>query len=554
MMVGTKPTIFASRFSFLALLTYNPTMFSSPFSEQKKPEVDLIFVQDFLLSDIVGGAELSMDALHKSSPVPFAVVRSSQLTREMVKSHSHCHWVFGNFSQLDPALTYAFSESKISYSVFEHDYKFCRWRSVEKHLAEGGEECRCELSQWGMLIEKFYMNAQQVWFCSQKHMQRYFERFPRLKSANCSVLSAVFEEGFFNNIVPLIQSLSSRKKSGWLTLDSNSWIKGVENAKKWLEENGKSYKLIKEMSPGQVLEMMAGAEGFVCMPRGADVSNRMVTEAKLLGCQVVSNDNVQHIGETWLDYEPINTLRWLHNRRVVFWQRTLDIMSRSSTRDPQLLVKFPTRGRPDKFFSVLDQYRELSRSKNVKFLITCDLDDVTMNNEAVKDRFKSYDNVEVCYGNSKTKIQAVNADMKGRDFDICLLASDDMIPERVGYDLEIIDQMKVNYPDYDGVIWFSDGYQKQKLNTLIVLGKRYYDRFGYLYHPDYVSFYCDNEFMQVAFALGKQTYVDDVIIRHEHPDNTKEAIDMTYAVNNQHVMRDHMTFIQRSQRMFGLQS
>jgi hypothetical protein len=334
------------------------------------------------------------------------------------------------------------------------------------------------------------------------------------------VLSAVFGDEFFNKIVPLIGTLSSRKKSGWLTLDSESWIKGTDDAKKWLEENNKSYSMIKGMTPDQVLEEMASAEGFVCMPKGADVSNRMVTEAKLLGCHVVSNDNVQHIGETWLNYEPINIIRWLHNRRAVFWQRTLDIMSGKVISDHCLLVKFPTRGRPDKFFSVLDRYRDLSRSKNIRFLVTCDLDDSSMNNEIVRKRFESYENVEVCYGTSKTKIEAVNADMKGQEFDICLLASDDMIPERVGYDLEIIKQMSINYPDHDGVIWFSDGYQKQKLNTLIVLGKKYYDRFGYLYHPDYVSFYCDNEFMQVAFALGKQTYIDDVIIRHEHPDNT----------------------------------
>ena len=527
-------------------------MFSSPFTEPKKPEFKIIFVQDFFLSDLVGGAELSMDALHRSAPVPFAAVRSSQLTREIIEAHRDSHWVFGNFAHLDPALIALFSSSIFSYSVFEHDYKFCRWRSVERHLSEGGEECHCETEPWGKLIEQFYLKAQQVWFCSQRHMQRYFDRFPRLKTSNCSVLSAVFGGEFFNKIVPLAQSLSSRKKSGWLTLDSESWIKGTDDAKAWLEENGKSYSLIKGLTPDQVLESMANSEGFVCLPRGADVSNRMVTEAKLLGCQIVTNDNVQHVGETWLNYEPINILRWLHNRQSVFWQRTLDIMSKKSTQEPHLLVKFPTRGRPNKFFSVLESYRSLSRSRSIKFLVSCDLDDSTMNNEKVRKRLEQYDNVEVCYGNSKTKIQAVNADMAGRDFDICLLASDDMIPEREGYDLEIIRQMKVNYPDLDGVIWFSDGYQNQKLNTLIVLGKRYYDRFGYLYHPDYVSFYCDNEFMQVAFALGKQTYVDNVIIRHEHPDNTREDIDMTYAINNQHVMRDHMTFTQRAQHMFGL--
>jgi GTPase SAR1 family protein len=115
-----------------------------------------------------------------------------------------------------------------------------------------------------------------------------------------------------------------------------------------------------------------------------------------------------------------------------------------------------------------------------------------------------------------------------------------------------VDVVRKVLADFDGVIWFSDGYQKKNLNTLTIVGKRYYDRFGYLYHPDYVSFYSDNEFMQVAFALGKQIYIDNVIIRHQHPDNTREDIDMTYAINNQHVMRDNLTFNKRAQHMFGL--
>jgi hypothetical protein len=297
----------------------------SPFKEYEKPKV--IFVQDFLLIDLVGGAELSMDALHKSAPFKCGIVRSSQLTKEMVETHLNSHWVFGNFANLDPGFINAFASSKISYSVFEHDYKFCRWRSVERHLTEGGEECHCESHPWGKLVEKFYLNAKQVWFCSQRHMQRYFDRFPSLKSANCSVLSAVFGDEFFEKIVPLIESLPLRKKSGWLTLDSDSWIKGTDDAKRWLEENGKSYSLIKGMTPQQVLEAMANAEGFVCLPRGADVSNRMVTEAKLLGCQVVTNENVQHVGEEWLAHPDVKyTLDWLYNRRNAFWKRTLELI------------------------------------------------------------------------------------------------------------------------------------------------------------------------------------------------------------------------------------
>ena len=51
------------------------------------PERKVIFVQDFLLSDLIGGAELSMDALHKSSPVPFEVIRSQQVAELHIKKY-----------------------------------------------------------------------------------------------------------------------------------------------------------------------------------------------------------------------------------------------------------------------------------------------------------------------------------------------------------------------------------------------------------------------------------------------------------------------------------
>jgi len=302
-------------------------MFKSPFAFLSIPkDVKVVFVQDFLLSDLIGGAELSMDALHQSSPVKIAVIRSVQLSKKTLEDSSSKHWVFGNFAQLDPSLIQYLSLSNISYSVYEHDYKFCRWRSVERHAAEGGESCHCESSSWGQLVESFYLNAKQLWFCSHRQMQRYFDRFPRLKDSNSAVLSATFGEEFFQKIVPIIQSLPQRKKSGWITLDSDSWIKGTANAKNWLESNNKQYSLIKELSPAQVLELMANSEGFVCLPRGADVSNRMVTEAKLLGCNIVTNDNVQHVGEEWFEHSDVNfTLQWLYNRREVFWKRTMEL-------------------------------------------------------------------------------------------------------------------------------------------------------------------------------------------------------------------------------------
>jgi hypothetical protein len=232
--------------------------------------------------------------------------------------------------------------------------------------------------------------------------------------------------------------------------------------------------------------------------------------------------------------------------------------------DYKILVKFPTRGRPDKFFTVLDRYYYGARRKHlVEFLITCDKDDATMNTPEIRQRFQEkYKGMVVVYGDSKSKIEAVNADMaRAPAHDIILLASDDMVPEEKGYDEIVRNEMLKNYPDTDGVLWFFDGYRKD-FNTLCILGKNYYDRFGYIYHPTYKSFWCDNEFTDVANGLGKQTFIDKVIIRHVHPDwiqkdpatalmhqnihgNTKQVIDETFIKNLPFERLDAANYLKR---------
>ena len=186
----------------------------------------------------------------------------------------------------------------------------------------------------------------------------------------------------------------------------------------------------------------------------------------------------------------------------------------------KLLVKFPTRNRKNKFFKVLRQYQNLCEDlDNTYFLITLDNDDESMNSSDVEDIFNTFKNVKVIYGTSNSKIHAVNRDIElVNDWDIVLLASDDMTPKVKGYDNIIRNKMKEFYSDTDGILWFNDGFQGEKLNTLCILGKKYYERFNYIYHPDYKSCWSDNEFMEVGKILKKQTYIDSVIIKHEHPD------------------------------------
>ena len=221
----------------------------------------------------------------------------------------------------------------------------------------------------------------------------------------------------------------------------------------------------------------------------------------------------------------------------------------------RLLIKFPTRGRKDKFFSTLDKYYEYcSDIDNTMFLISIDTDDTEMNTDEVINKLSTYKNIKVVIGYSLSKIDAVNRDLKDLDYDwnIVILASDDMIPQVNGYDKIIKENMSFNYPDTDGVLWFNDGFQGNRLNTLCILGKKYYERFNYIYHPDYKSCWCDNEFMVVGNLLKKQSYIDIVIIRHEHPDWGYGNPDYVHKNNVSDWHHDHNVYLTRQSINFEI--
>jgi hypothetical protein len=219
----------------------------------------------------------------------------------------------------------------------------------------------------------------------------------------------------------------------------------------------------------------------------------------------------------------------------------------------KLLIKFPTRQRPDKFRNTMKLYQSmLSRKNEYEFVISMDEDDATMNTEPMKKFLRNVPHCSFYYGHSKNKIEAINANLEDKKFDVLLLASDDMIPIVRGYDDIILQHMKRHFPEMDGCLHFNDGRQGENLNTLSIMGYYMYKHFGYIYHPDYYSLFCDNEFMVCTQMLGKVHYVPKVIIRHDW--TTYTGADPLHYRNETHYRRDQMLFEQRKQLGFPFES
>jgi len=229
----------------------------------------------------------------------------------------------------------------------------------------------------------------------------------------------------------------------------------------------------------------------------------------------------------------------------------------------KILVQFPTLARPTKFLKCLHKYTDLASSKHsIFFNVNCDVDDDTMNSSHIKRQIADliygyhYLDGQINFDRNTNKIGSINAHIEDChfDFDIVVCASDDMIPQDYGWDDEIALAMTKHFPNLDGCTHFNDGYTQNNLITLSILGRKLYDHFGYIYHPDYKSLYCDNEFTQEVHRLGKVAYIDNVIIKHEHygEKGNSNSGDYDYAAKKTLYFssRDGVVFKEREKRGF----
>lgn len=216
-----------------------------------------------------------------------------------------------------------------------------------------------------------------------------------------------------------------------------------------------------------------------------------------------------------------------------------------------ILFKFATRSRPDKFKATIDNIaKHATQPYHVR--ITADADDNTMFNYAMMQWIGKRPELSIRYGTKVNKIEAVNRDMDiTPDWDIVVAMSDDMEFIVKGFDEQIIAAFAGNY---DQLVHFPDGYVNEKLVTLPIMGRLYYERFHYIYHTDYKSLWADNEQTIVAQTLGKYKYVDAKIYKHQHPAWTGGAVDALLKETQNFYHEDEITYHRRKFRGFPKES
>lgn len=217
----------------------------------------------------------------------------------------------------------------------------------------------------------------------------------------------------------------------------------------------------------------------------------------------------------------------------------------------KILFKYTSRSRRSNFLRGYDSIlNKIANREDYHILISVDKDDQSMYPLPVLDGNHTF-----VVGNSKNKIDAINRDLNEFDYDwdILINMSDDMIFTKKGFDDVIRAEF---YNDFNQYIHFNDGNQKDNVCTMHIVGREYYNRFKYIYHPDYISLWCDVENDIVAKQLGCYKYMGDDIklFKHLHPAWGLAPQDALSIKTEDRALwvADEITFNKRKRINFGL--
>lgn len=212
----------------------------------------------------------------------------------------------------------------------------------------------------------------------------------------------------------------------------------------------------------------------------------------------------------------------------------------------KISYSFPSRSRPDKFFAALNNIRKLSASTDYEIIAKLDEDDPMMHNVEVMTMVKDYPEVKVKWGMSESKVHAINRDLEDITGEILCAHSDDMVFIQQGFDNIIRENIE------NGLLHLPDGFTNERLCTYPIMHVDYYKQFGYIYHPDYKSLWCDNEQTEVAKKSYRYKYVSEQIFEHRHPSNGNAKKDEQYKITEKFNSVDKATYQRRKKVNFDL--
>lgn len=352
----------------------------------------IIYISDFFLEDISGGAELNDDellSLLSENECCIHKIRSHKVTEEFLRQEKNSFFIISNFVNLTFNCK-KYARNNLRYVIYEHDHKYLEKRNpvIFRDFQSDPSDIR---------NFKFYKNALKVLCQSQFH-------FNILKK-NLNINNLLNLSGNLWSLKTLekIRELSRLNKKDVVSiLDSQILHKNTLGAVNHCNKKNIEFELIKSPHYSVFLDRLSKNKKFLFLPKTPETLSRVVVEARMLGCTVMTNSLVGAVEEKWFKLKGEDLIDFMINKRQEICNTILDIMKIDKKESKKPLVSIITTfyDADDFINGFMTNITEQEMFEDCELIIV-DADSQKSEREVIKTFTSKYDNIKYIRLNEK---------------------------------------------------------------------------------------------------------------------------------------------------------
>jgi GT2 family glycosyltransferase len=280
--------------------------------------VKFIIVNDFLSSEVLGGAEINNKILCEEllkRNHQCMEKKSSLITEDFIKQNEETYFIISNFCFIKHDLVDKIK--KLKYVIYEHDHKYLATRNPALY-----QNFTAPKDQ--IIFRDFYKKAKAV-FCQSKFHSLIVKN--NLNIDNIINLSGnLWSNADFDFMENM---LTVQKKNVFSILDSKTPHKNTFGAIKYCRN--KDYELVSSTDQHQFLKSIGSNSKFCFLPKTPETLSRVVVEARMMGCEVHVNNLVGATSEPWFSLKGLDLINAMREKKEQIVNKIIDSFENEKT-------------------------------------------------------------------------------------------------------------------------------------------------------------------------------------------------------------------------------
>jgi hypothetical protein len=269
----------------------------------------VIFISDYFLNEINGGAEFCNEALidnflNKKHEV--LKVKSCNVNIELINNNKNCVFIIANYMQLQEQVKNILATENYKYIIYEHDHKYLK-------------------SNNPALYNNFLANEEQI------QNLNFCKNAIAILCQSELHTKIVFKNTLLNNIINLganvwtdeqLKILKSnittqeQKTIENVILKSNNYNKGMLQTVEYCNSNKIEFSFLENSDYYNFISKLSKCKKLFFFPTWVETFSRFAIEAKILNCKIVTNNLLGCASEGLLNLNGIELLNEIKKRML----------------------------------------------------------------------------------------------------------------------------------------------------------------------------------------------------------------------------------------------